>query len=125
MQNPRNLDPDIHIYYPLLIHYGVNAAVLWGWVQYQLMVKKLHITDIGMDTYHMHVSRWQIKEEIGLSFGEQIDAELALLGADLVTSSPVKFDEASYYAMPLNEEKLRYFVNSKRQKWDVKAYLLP
>ena len=112
MNDLKQQEPDIQIFYPLLINSSSNAAILYGYL-------KTCCLDQHREEGHyvFNLKRFDVKWATGLSFGQQIDAEQQLDGADLITANRIPGDWVEYWVYPENEDRLRRFVYSKRANW--------
>jgi len=119
MVDIKEKEPCIEILYPLLIHYSPEAAVLYGYLK-NLYIKALNASGSNRPKgFTLQLERWDIQDQTGLSAGKQVDAETDLNGAGLVNGFQLKNQKIEYYIHPQNEEKLRRFVYSMRNKWHV------
>lgn len=119
MLDQRLMEPNIELFHPLLIHFSSSAAILYGYLKHLVIAKDLPINGIGEEScYDIHTTRNEIKEETGLSFGEQIDAELELCFANLAISCEIK-DDVGFDLYPQNEAPFRRAFYRKQMKWTI------
>ena len=117
MLDLKSLEPKIEVFYPLLLQYSPDAAILYGYLKHLIIEKDLHIKQLGNESYYdVNTSRYEIKLATGLSEGKQIDAEIELIHANLAISFEHK-GNVGYDLYPCNEDCLRRYVNKTQNKW--------
>ena len=119
MLDLKNKEPRIEIFYPLLIHYSPEAAVLYGYLKnvYNDSFNKIKFR--GENGLVLKLKRFEIEEKTGLSIGQQIDAEKDLIGAGLANGLELRDQLIEYAVFPKNEDRLRRFVNAYRHEWKI------
>ena len=117
MLDMKTHEPNIKIFYPLLIHYSPEAAILYGYLK-EYCCKNVVLKMQGEKAYyHFSIARYEIEQATGLSYGEQVDAEVELIGADIAIGSGLNNDRVDFYLYPNREDSLRRFVYSRRCNW--------
>ncbi len=124
MRDMRSEEPKIEINYALLKTHGVDAAMLYGYLKSVVISSDATtLSDLTDQIFDLVFKRKSIQEAIGLSPGQQLDAEHRLLGTGLLISNSDDEQNVEYFLSPGHEDEFTRWVYSRAAVW--KHELLP
>lgn len=119
MLDLKETEPKLELFYPLVLHYSVNAAILFSYLL--LLAEKQYGVDLSNEdlkhdkSFIIKVDDFDLCEALNMTRGQFIDASRDLIGADLGDGP---HDKDRYYIWPGHRKKLRAFVYRMRNNWN-------
>lgn len=116
----KDTEPKLELFYPLVLHYSANAAILFSYLLYLTEQKygyDLSNEDLDHNvSFHIEIDDYDLCQTLNMTKGEFFDAALDLLGADLADGPDVR---SEFTIWPGHRKKLRSFVYSQRYNWNI------
>ena len=119
MLNIRLKEPELILDSTMVRYYGPYTAVLYAYILSYIKNNQIPLNPDDNYPYHNFiVNRWETLKAVGLTFGQQIDAEKDLIGAFLLDRFPREENKVKYIVYPENIEMVRRDIYSRENGWD-------